>query len=76
MRTPRPQALHDLLVAEGIPASLRPDGALHVSGAGEERIGGLAARHGIPLLQLTPEEDPLEEAFLRLTSPAAAGGSR
>jgi ABC-2 type transport system ATP-binding protein len=71
VRTPRPQALLDLLAAEGIPASLQPDGALHVSGAGEDRIGGLAARHGIPLLELTPEEDPLEEAFLRLTGSAA-----
>jgi ABC-2 type transport system ATP-binding protein len=75
VRTPRPQALLDLLDAEGIPTSRQPDGALHVSGAGEERIGRLAARHGIPLLELTPEEDPLEEAFLRLTSPAA-GSSR
>jgi ABC-2 type transport system ATP-binding protein len=75
VRTARPQALLDLLAADGIPASRQPDGALHVSGAGEERIGGLAARHGIPLLELTPEEDPLEDAFLRLTGPAA-GSSR
>ena len=75
VRTPRPQALLDLLAAEGVATSRQPDGALHVSGAGEERIGGLAARHGIPLLELTPEEDPLEEAFLRLTGPAA-GSSR
>ena len=75
VRTPRPQALLDLLAAEGVATSRQPDGALHVSGAGEERIGGLAARHGIPLLELTPEEDPLEEAFLHLTGPAA-GSSR
>jgi ABC-2 type transport system ATP-binding protein len=75
VRTPRPEALLDLLAAEGIPTSLQPDGALRVSGAGEDRIGGLAARHGIPLLELTPEEDPLEEAFLRLTA-SAAGSSR
>ena len=75
VRTPLPQALLDLLAAEGIPTGRQPDGALHVSAAGEERIGRLAARHGIPLLELTPEEDPLEEAFLRLTGPAA-GSSR
>ena len=75
VRTPRPQALLDLLAAEGVPAGRQPDGALSVAGAGEERIGGLAARHGIPLLELTAEEDPLEEAFLRLTGPTV-GSSR
>ena len=75
VRTPRPQALLDLLALEGIPADLQPDGALRVGGAGEERIGGLAARHGVPLLELAAEEDPLEEAFLQLTA-SAAGSSR
>ena len=75
VRTPRPQALRDLLAAEGLPVTLQPDGALRVGGAGEERIGGIAARHGVPLLELTAEEDPLEEAFLRLTA-SAAGSSR
>lgn len=75
VRTARPQALLDLLTAEGLAASLRPDGALRVEGAGEERIGELAARHGVPLLELGAAEDPLEEAFLQLTA-STSGSSR
>jgi ABC-2 type transport system ATP-binding protein len=44
------------------------DGALVVNDATAERVGELAAKHGIVLHELVTERATLEEAFLELTA--------
>ena len=46
----------------------RPEpGVLVIHGAASERVGELAAEHGIVLHELTPQRASLEEAFMELT---------
>jgi ABC-2 type transport system ATP-binding protein len=40
---------------------------LEVQGIGSERIGELAADHGLVLHELTPQRVSLEDVFMRLT---------
>jgi len=40
---------------------------LHVTGMGHDTIGDLAARHGIAVLELTPHNASLEDAYMELT---------
>jgi len=80
VRTPQPERLADLIVAEGgkvVPAANgngngaeRNDQApvLTVTGVVAPRIGELAASASIVLHELTPQLGTLEEAFLELTS--------
>ena len=80
VRTPQPERLADLIVAEGgkaVPAANgngngaeRNDQApvLTVTGVAAPRIGELAASASIVLHELTPQLGTLEEAFLELTS--------
>ena len=75
VRTLEPQRLTGLLTAAG--AEVTDDGgALWVRGVGERRVGEVAARHGIPLLELRRDDArSLEDAFLELTAstPTRAG---
>jgi len=48
---------------------LRPD-ALQVSGMDSEAVGLVAAREAIPLIELTPQQATLEEAFMEITRDA------
>jgi ABC-2 type transport system ATP-binding protein len=50
---------------------------LHVSGMSSEAVGLAAAREGIPLIELTPVQATLEEAFMEITRDAVEfhGGS-
>ncbi|WP_206441998.1 ATP-binding cassette domain-containing protein [Streptomyces boncukensis] len=71
VRTPQPAELTLALRAEGAtvrPDSDRADAALAVTGLDAARIGALAHRHGVPLLELTPRSASLEAAFMELTS--------
>jgi ABC-2 type transport system ATP-binding protein len=80
VRTPEPDRLTDLIVAEGgkaIPAANGNRGAgepggqapiLTVTGVAAPRIGELAASASIVLHELTPQLMTLEEAFLELTA--------
>jgi ABC-2 type transport system ATP-binding protein len=56
------------LLAEG--ASVRADGEglLSVTGIDAERVGELALRHRIALVELSTRRASLEEAFMKLTS--------
>ena len=51
---------------------------LQVSGMDSEAVGLVAAREGIPLIELTPEQATLEEAFMEITRDAVEfhGGGR
>jgi ABC-2 type transport system ATP-binding protein len=72
VRSTDPRRLSGLLAAAG--AEVATDGGvLTVRGVGERRVGDVAARHGIALLELRRDEAPsLEEAFLALTAPTPA----
>ncbi len=70
VRTTAPDALAELLRSPGVTVTREPDGALTVSGPTTDRIGTLAARNGITLLELTAQEASLEEAFMEMTRDA------
>jgi ABC-2 type transport system ATP-binding protein len=72
VRSTEPRRLTGLLTAVG--AEVTADGgALSVRGVGERRVGEVAARHGIPLLELRRDDArSLEDAFLVLTAPGPA----
>ncbi|MFF0226721.1 ATP-binding cassette domain-containing protein [Streptomyces sp. NPDC004629] len=68
IRTPQRERLFDMLHEAGI-AVVRTDGdALEVEGGKAERIGELAAQHGVVLHELSPQQASLEEAFMQLTA--------
>ena len=68
VRSPEAQRLRELLTANGMRVSDGEDGALIVSDGTAERVGELAAEHGIVLHELVAERATLEEAFLELTA--------
>jgi ABC-2 type transport system ATP-binding protein len=82
VRTPQPDRLTDLIVAEGGKAVPAANGngngtgagsgdqapALTVTGVAAPRIGELAASASIVLHELTPQLGTLEDAFLELTA--------
>jgi ABC-2 type transport system ATP-binding protein len=68
VRTPQHRRLADLLTAGGAAVERGPDDVLLVAGAGRRRVGEVAARHGVPLLELTDDERSLEDAVLDLTA--------
>ncbi|GAS97784.1 multidrug ABC transporter ATPase [Mycolicibacterium canariasense] len=66
VRSPQADRLTGVLTAEGL--SVTGDGTrLRVAAATTERVGDLAARHGITLHELTAVRTSLEEAYLNLT---------
>jgi ABC-2 type transport system ATP-binding protein len=66
VRTPDPARLSSLLASAGFEARSLGDGLLAVS-APPERVGEVAATHGVVLHELTTERATLEEVFLGLT---------
>ncbi|KAK1181534.1 ATP-binding cassette domain-containing protein [Streptomyces sp. NBS 14/10] len=68
--SPEAARLRDLLAAPGVEITSDAPGTLRVTGADGERIGSTAARHGIPVYELTPHTASLEEAFMELTRDA------
>jgi len=73
-RSPEAARLASLLAAEGVEATVVVDGRITVH-APTERVGEVAAAHGIVLHELTAERASLEEVFLELTGePGERGG--
>ncbi|MEU1669593.1 ATP-binding cassette domain-containing protein [Streptomyces sparsogenes] len=68
--SPEAGRLRELLAAPGVEITSDAPGTLRVTGTDGERIGHAAARHGIPLYELTPRPVSLEEAFMELTHDA------
>ncbi|MEU3709633.1 ABC transporter ATP-binding protein [Streptomyces catenulae] len=68
LRSPEAERLRDVLHAERIAATEAADGTLEVDGVPSERLGELAARHGLVLHELSPQQASLEEAFMQLTA--------
>ncbi|MFF4753507.1 ABC transporter ATP-binding protein [Streptomyces sp. NPDC002514] len=68
IRTPQRERLLDVLHQDGITVVQTGGGALEAEGGKAERIGELAARHGVVLHELSPQQASLEEAFMQLTA--------
>jgi ABC-2 type transport system ATP-binding protein len=80
LRTPDEEVLRGLLLQSGASVASRERGELEVTGMTSDEIGYKAASIGATLLELTPVEASLEEAFMALThdaidyhTPAPAG---
>ncbi|MFF8866970.1 ABC transporter ATP-binding protein [Streptomyces sp. NPDC015139] len=70
IRTPQRERLLDVLHQAGITVVESGGGALEVEGGKAEQIGELAARNGLVLHELSPQQASLEEAFMQLTAEA------
>ncbi|WP_300018216.1 ABC transporter ATP-binding protein [Pseudonocardia sp.] len=66
VRSPQATELAGLLRSAGL-AVAQADGALRVTGAPRERVGEIAAAHGMVLHELATLQGSLEEAFMELT---------
>jgi ABC-2 type transport system ATP-binding protein len=84
VRSSRVVELAGVLDVAGASLTMEPDGALLVHDMSAERVGDLAASHGIPVHEVSVRATSLEEAYLRLTAGSvdfqartfAEGGSR
>jgi ABC-2 type transport system ATP-binding protein len=70
VRTPQAARLRDLLLGAGITVSSSAEGELAVTGLNTDQVGIRAAAAGITLLELSPVQASLEEAFMELTADA------
>ncbi|MFS8198864.1 ABC transporter ATP-binding protein [Streptomyces sp. CWNU-52B] len=68
IRTPQREQLLDELHRGGVTAVEAGGGTLEVDGVPSQDLGELAARHGIVLHELSPQQASLEEAFMQLTA--------
>ncbi|MGW5614734.1 ATP-binding cassette domain-containing protein [Streptomyces sp. NPDC003877] len=68
VRSPQRERLLDVLHQAGVVAVESGEGVLEVDGDKAEHVGELAARHGITLHELSPQQASLEEAFMQLTA--------
>jgi ABC-2 type transport system ATP-binding protein len=68
IRSPRAAELAEILAADGAwPRRVAAD-RLDVTGAPLERVGTLAAQHGIPVFEASAEPTRLEDVFFQLTA--------
>ena len=69
MKVVTPEAAALASCSRGPACEITPDapGTLDVRGTDGEHIGRIAAAHGIPLFELTPQTASLEQAFMDLT---------
>ncbi|WP_433553415.1 ATP-binding cassette domain-containing protein [Micromonospora zamorensis] len=70
IRSAAQDRLASLMRAEGIEIVAYPDGLIETDERHTARVGQLAAREAIPLLELSPQQPSLEEAFMRMTADA------
>jgi ABC-2 type transport system ATP-binding protein len=67
VRSPHATRLRELVLGDGISVSSDEQGVLEISGLTTEKVGDVAAAHGITLHELTLVQASLEEAFMELT---------
>jgi ABC-2 type transport system ATP-binding protein len=67
VRSPRLAELVTLIAGAGGTTEALDGERVLVRGVTAEQVGTIAAEHGIPLFELSPQEASLEEAFLELT---------
>jgi ABC-2 type transport system ATP-binding protein len=74
VRTEEAPRLRDLLAADGVIVTSTERDLLSVTGLSSTEIGKIAAQAQIPLIELTPQQVSLEEAFMELTRDAVEFG--
>jgi ABC-2 type transport system ATP-binding protein len=67
VRSPQADALRGHVLGPDVTVVAREPGLIEVHGLTAQQIGETAARHGIVLYELTPQQASLEEAFMDLT---------
>ncbi|KZE41570.1 ABC transporter ATP-binding protein [Microbacterium sp. T32] len=70
VRSPELSRLVEVMSDAGATATLVETGLASLRGVSAAEIGDVAARHGIPLHELTPRSGSLEDAYLALTEDA------
>ena len=70
VRTTDPEALRAVLVGPDVVISAHDDGAFEVQGLTTDQVGQAAGAAHITLLELTPKQASLEQAFMDMTSDA------
>ena len=70
VRTPEATKLRDLLVSAEVSVTSQEPGLLEVVGLNSEAVGRAACAAAIPLVELTPVQASLEEAFMEITQDA------
>ena len=70
VRTPQATELRELLAGPEVSITSSELGLLDVTGMSSEDIGKVAWQHAVPLIELTPVQASLEEAFMELTQDA------
>jgi ABC-2 type transport system ATP-binding protein len=70
VRTAQAERLRALLIDHGCRVDGSTPDTLMVTGTDSEQIGIVAAREAIPLVELTPQQATLEEAFMEITRDA------
>ncbi|MEU2395310.1 ATP-binding cassette domain-containing protein [Streptomyces sp. NPDC007369] len=68
LRTSDPSRMQAMLAREGFRMATADQGHWTVEGVRAERLGTMAAREGIPVLELADERASLEQAYLDLTA--------
>ena len=67
VRSPRLDLLRSAITSAGMTIREEQQDALVVASTGPERIGELAAEHGVVLHELSPQRGSLEQAFMAMT---------
>jgi ABC-2 type transport system ATP-binding protein len=75
VRTEEAPRLRDLLAADGVSVTSTERDLLTVTGLSSRGIGQIAAEARIALVELTPQQTSLEEAFMELTRDAVEFGT-
>jgi ABC-2 type transport system ATP-binding protein len=75
VRTEEAPRLRDLLTADGVSVTSTERDLLTVTGLSSAEIGQVAAEARIALIELTPQQTSLEEAFMELTRDAVEFGT-
>jgi ABC-2 type transport system ATP-binding protein len=70
VRTDEAPRLRDLLTRDGVSVKTTDSDRLMVTGLSSTEIGRVAAAAGVPLIELTPQQASLEEAFMEITKDA------
>ena len=68
VQSPNLDSLRQPLVEFGAAITVVNDTTVDITGVGAATIGELAARHGVVLHELAPQQGSLEEAFLEVTA--------
>ncbi len=70
VRSPQAERLRQAVAGPDVGVDSLGPSVIEIRGMDSERVGTIAAEHGIVLYELTPQQASLEEAFMELTNGA------